>query len=64
MLSYTKGAVDQAKKDGLYLIKVDLMGKYAKQGTAQFSGPVGPRTAKKLLKLFTALLANEAERMK
>lgn len=64
MLAYTEGAVDRAKREKLFLIKVDLVGKYAERGTMQFAGPVGPQTAKKIADLFNSLLANEAERMK
>lgn len=63
-LAYADGAVERAKRDGLYLVKLDLVGKYAKKGTVQFAGPVGPETAKRITEFFNELLVNDAERMK
>lgn len=63
-LAYTKEAVADAKEKGLYLVKLDINGRHAKRGSIEFAGPVGPETAKRILDMFTALLANTEERMK
>lgn len=62
-MSWTAGAVEIAKTEGLHLVKLTLNGKYAKRGTIEMSGPCGPETAKLVSDLMIRL-ADAKERMK
>lgn len=60
----SKQAVEHAKKDGLYLVSVELNGRHAKKGSISTSGQCGPETAKKIEALILEVLIKDKERMK
>lgn len=61
--TYQPGAIARAKLQGLHLMKIEIMGKHAKQGSMAMSAVVGPAMAKRLKQLFVDL-SDVEKRMK
>lgn len=62
MAKYADGAIKTAKEKKMVLMVLEINGKYAKESSATVSGPVGPKTAKKLWKLWSEM-ADPVKRM-